>query len=349
MDNRQSRIFFKLTPEQSDRPKSPTKKTALRLLRAALAVAPLVWIYASTDAAALAAALSSVSVPLLAALAALVFLNMTLQGAKWWVLIRRFVPELKLAKAVSVHIESAFYAIVLPSAAAQDVVKSVILSKSHNPSVVWAASWLARLIGFFPLLAFSLIGTLYLSDDVLPPGFRASMAAAVAIIALLCAASFSKTLTRPVLAAATKIVPGKIMAKIEKLRDGIYAFKYARGTLAQTLLFSAVNHFLIIFAASLAVYAVSGKFYLMECLAFVPLVEIMVLSIPLTPGGTGIREALMALLFIQLGFSAEQIATYVTISLLVTVATRLAGGSPILYRALKSSFGGRNRSSDPKR
>jgi uncharacterized protein (TIRG00374 family) len=322
-----------LFEEKAGAPRSGAKKTLLRLLRVVLVIAPLVWIYASTDAAALSVALMSVGTPLLAGIAALVFVNMALQGAKWWVLIRRFVPELKLAKAVSVHIESAFYAIVLPSAAAQDVVKSVILSKSHNPSVVWAASWLARLIGFFPLLIFSLTGIIYLDGDILPPGFRVSMITAVAAAVLLCAVSFSKTLTRPILAAAAKILPEKTMAKIEKLREGIYAFKHARGTLIQTFLFSAVNHVLIIFAASLTIYAVSGKFYLIECLAFVPLVEIMVISLPLTPGGTGIREALMAVLFVQLGFSANQTAAYVTISLFVNITTRLAGAAPILYRA----------------
>jgi len=329
-----------LSEEKKTAPKPGPKKTLVRLLRAALVIAPLVWIYTSTDAEAFSVALASVNAPLLIGLAALVFVNMVLQGAKWWVLIRRFVPELKLTKAVSVHLESAFYAIVLPSAAAQDVVKSVILSKSHDPSVVWAASWLARLIGFFPLLLFSLIGIVYLDNDILPPGFRTSMIIAIAAIAFLCAASFSKTLTRPVLAAAAKVLPEKIMAKIEKLREGIYAFKYARKTLAITFLFSAVNLVPIIFAVSLGVYVVSGKLYLTECLAFVPLVEITAITLPLTPGGAGIREAMMALLLTQLGLGTAQTATYVTISLLVSIVTRLAGGAPILYRMV---FGRKGR------
>jgi len=313
---------------------TPARKMPVRLLRAALAIAPLVWIYTRTDADALGEILASISPTLLLGIAALVFVNMLLQGVKWWVLIRRFVPELKLTRTVSVHMESAFYAIVLPSGAAQDVVKSVMLSKTHNPSVVWAAAWLARLMGFFSLLLFSFIGILYLDSDILPAEFRVSMVTAVAVIVLLCAASFSKTVTRPLRGVAVRIIPPGIMAKIEKLRDGIYAFKYARKTLAQTFAISTAIHFLIIFGASLTVYAVSGKFYLIECLAFVPLVEIMAISLPLTPGGVGIREALMALLFTTLGLSGPQIASYVTISLLVSMLARLAGGTPILYRVI---------------
>jgi len=247
------------------------------------------------------------------------------------VLIRRFAPELKLGRAVSAHMESTFYAIALPSGAAQDVVKSVMLSKDHAPSAVWAASWLGRLTGLFVMLFYSVFGILYLKSDILPAGFRASLAATVAVIVILSAASFSKRATRPLRAAAGKLLSPKIMEKVERLLNGIYAFKYERATLALTFLFSVAIHFLIFFNISLTVYAVSGSFYFIECLAFVPLVEIMVISLPLTPGGIGIREALMALLFTNLGFSSGQIASYVTINLLMSMV-RVFGGIPILWR-----------------
>jgi len=309
------------------------KKYTLLLLRIALVVAPLVWIYSRTDADALKGILSSVSVPLLLVIAALTFTVIVLQGVKWWVLIRRFAPELKLGRAVSVHLESTFYAIELPSAAAQDVVKSVILSKNHAPSVVWAASWLGRLIGLFAMLIYSVFGVLYLKSDILPAGFRVSLITAIAAIAVLSAASFSKRVTRPLRSAAAKLLSKNIMAKIEKLRDGIYAFRYERGTLALAFLLSFVIHFLIFFNVSLSVYAVSGSLYLIECFAFVPLVEIMAISLPLTPGGVGVREALMALLFTRLGFGGGQTASYVTISLLMSMV-RVFGGIPLLYKAV---------------
>jgi uncharacterized protein (TIRG00374 family) len=211
-----------------------------------------------------------------------------------------------------------------------------MLSKTHPPSVVWAASWLARLAGLFSLLLFSVIGLLHIESDILPAGFRTSLITAIAAITLLAAASFSKKITRPVRAAAAKILSPKIMSRVEKLREGIYAFKHARETLAQTLIISTVTHFLIILNTSLIIYAVSGKFYFFECLAFIPLVEIMVVSLPLTPSGLGIREALMALLFTRLGFSGDQIASYVTIGLLAS-RVRVFGGVPPLCRVFGQS------------
>jgi uncharacterized membrane protein YbhN (UPF0104 family) len=324
-----------LAQEQSGKPKSPVGKILTQALRAALAVAPLVWIYTRADAAALGENLASVSAALIAAILALLFANMLLQGVKWWTLIRRFVPGLKVGRAVSVHLGSAFYSIVLP-AAAQDVVKSVMLSKNHPPSVIWAASWLARLIGFFSLLIFSAAGLMYLDSGILPDGFRASLLTAVAAITALGAASFSKSVTRPLRSLAARILSPGILAKAEKLREGIYVFKYERATLAQTFLISSLVQFLSILSAALTAYAVSGNFYFIECLAFVPLVEIMAVSLPLTPGGLGIREALMAILFTRLGLDGGQIASYVTISLIGSMV-RILGGIPILWRLVRGS------------
>jgi uncharacterized protein (TIRG00374 family) len=307
------------------------KKTALFMLRVALVIAPIVWIYARADAGSIAATLASASVPAVVCAAALTVVSMLLHGVKWWILVRRFVPELRLGRAVSAHFESVFYSIVLPSALAQDVVKSMMLSKNHDPSAVWAASWLSRLIGFFALLSYSVVGVIYLGGDAFPPSLRAPLLVAVGAIALLCALSFSKHFTRPLGAVAERIVGSKALTAAKKLRAGIYAFKHERATLALTLSVSAVVQFLALLSVSIAVYAVSGKYFLAECLAFVPLIEIVAISQPFTPGGVGVREALMALLFTRLGFSEAQTASYVTISLLVSM-TRLVGAVPVIIK-----------------
>jgi len=314
--------------------KASAKKIALFILRAVLVIAPIAWIYARTDAGSIVMTLADASVPAIVCSAALLIFTMALQGVKWWVLICRFVPDLRVGRAVSVHFESNFYSILLPSALAQDVVKSVMLSKDHDPAVVWASSWLGRLIGFLALLSYSLIGMAILGDAVLPHGFRAAFFVAAGIIALLCVLSFSKRFTRPLGVFAERIVGHKALAAVKKLRDGIYAFRHERATLFQTFLISASIQLLLVFNASLLIYAVSGRFFFAECLAFVPLVEIMAISLPLTPGGLGIREALMALLFTRLGFSEGQTASYVTISLALTM-TKLVGGIPVIWKSFK--------------
>jgi len=307
------------------------KKNLLRILRVILVIAPLVWIYTRTNAADLGETLRSIHLPFLIYILAAYFFGMFLQGTKWWILIRRFVPELKLSKALSVHFESAFYSIALPTAAAHDVVKSVILSRSHSPQVVWAAAWICKLMGFLALIILSVFGALYIQSEILPDNFRSSLIAALAVVTVMAAASFSKRITRPLRTIMAAVLSPKIMSRAEKFREGIYIFKHERTTLLQTFLITAATHLLIMFTISFTIYAITGKFYLIECLAFVPLIEIVALSLPLTPGGIGIREAMMAAFFMHLGLSPEQTASYVTISLLVPML-KLTGGVCPLYR-----------------
>jgi len=314
--------------------KTSAKRIALFILRAVLVIAPIAWIYARADAGSIVTALASTNAPAVVCATALLIVTMMLQGVKWWVLIRRFVPDLGIGKAVSVHLESNFYSIILPSALAQDVVKSVMLSRDHSPQIVWAATWMAKLMGFFTLIILSVAGMLYLESDSLPEGFRTAVIIAVAAITAMGAASFSKRITRPLRAAAVRFAGVKIITFAEKLRDGIYAFRNERATLFQAFLISAAIQLILTFNTSLLIYAVSGKFFFTECLAFVPLVEIMAVSLPLTPGGMGIREALMALLFTRLGFSEGQTASYVTISLALSI-TKLVGGIPVIFKSFK--------------
>ena len=307
------------------------KKNLRRILSVILIIAPLVWIYTRTDVTALGETLGAVHPLILVYISVLYILGMILQGTKWWVLIRRFVPEFGLGKALSVHLESVFYAIALPTATAQDVVRSVILSRSHSPQTVWAAAWLGKLMGFLTLIMLSVFGALYIQEEHLPANFRITVITALALITVMTAASFSKKITRPLRRVMAALLSPKIISKADKLRESIYIFKHERTTLLQTFLITVITQLLIVFIISLTIYAITGNFYFIECLAFVPLVEIAVIALPLTPGGIGIREALMAAFFMHLGLSAEETASYVTISLTVSML-RLTGGIFPLYR-----------------
>jgi hypothetical protein len=60
-----------------------------------------------------------------------------------------------------------------------------------------------------------------------------------------------------------------------------------------------------------------------------------VVSVPLTPNGMGIREAMFSLFLINfLDFSAEQVGAFVLISFL-GVALRIAGLGPIIFETVK--------------
>jgi uncharacterized membrane protein YbhN (UPF0104 family) len=77
-------------------------------------------------------------------------------------------------------------------------------------------------------------------------------------------------------------------------------------------------------------------------LAYVPLIEILSLSIPLTPSGLGIREALTKLMFQQIGLSNEQLGVYIVLGLL-SILLKLVGGVPVLFNLLQKPNPQRNQ------
>ena len=82
----------------------------------------------------------------------------------------------------------------------------------------------------------------------------------------------------------------------------------------------------------MTVYGISGILPWSDMLVFIPLIEIVLVAVPLTPGGVGIREALLATLFAQLGLTAEQTGVFVAMGIL-GMALRAVGGLPFMLRA----------------
>ncbi len=309
------------------------KKPLLKVLRIVFAVAPLVWIYSRTNFSSIVEILKTAPILVLVLITAITFSTMLLQGIRWWVLVKKFIPDLKLLTTVRVHLESTFYAIALPSSAAQDIVRAVILSRKHSGSVIWASSWIARLTGLAVLMFFSFLGLTTMDNQVLPSGIRLTLFSMFGVTLVMGIASFSKTITRPFRKLETNFPESKIITTLSQLRNSIYNYKNAPATLLNALALSLITQLLLILNAALIFFAVTGQYYFLESLAFIPLIEILSISLPLTPGGIGIREALMALMFRQLNLSADQLGSFVAISLLISLS-RLLGAVPLLYRGI---------------
>jgi hypothetical protein len=71
-----------------------------------------------------------------------------------------------------------------------------------------------------------------------------------------------------------------------------------------------------------------------SCLAFIPLIEIACVALPITPNGIGIREPLSALMFKQMGLSVEQLGIYIAMYYFA-FSLKLVGGLPLLCDLIK--------------
>lgn len=295
-----------------------------------IALVPIVWIFSKINYSQLSHALASTAWWTFPLLAAVILMSMFLQGIRWWLLMRPFADALTLATTLKAHFVGLYYSIVLPTSAAQNVIRAFILSRSMDYSVTWASSWISGVLGLLAMAVLSIYGLFHIERSTLPPGFVESIASAFGVLFLLFALSFSKRFTGPFRIIFGKVLPKRILIAIENIREAIYKYRGKGGTLAFVSLLTLIMQVMITGAGCMVMYGISGKILVAESLLYLPIIEILCIALPLAPNGIGIREALLALMFRQVGLSNEQLGIYIVFGYF-SILLKLVGGIPLVF------------------
>lgn len=309
-----------------------TKKILVTSLKWILVTLPFIWIFSRIDIKALTTAFTMVAWWTIPVMVFNILLAMFLQGFRWWVLLRGPFNDLSLGTALRYHFYGVFYSIVLPGSAAQDLVKTALIARRFSYSEVWGATWTFKLLGLLSLVILSIYGLLTIdyesySLQQTPTRFVFIFLGIMIILVVL---SFSKKFTRPIRRLFSRFIPPRFLSVMENIRQGIYQYKNRPLRLAVSFGLSFLTQAVLVINSVLVIKGICGTFYFNECFAFIPIIEILCMIIPLTPNGTGIRESLATVMFTRLGLSNEQIAIYVALSGLVPVVLKLVGALPII-------------------
>jgi uncharacterized protein (TIRG00374 family) len=256
--------------------------------------------------------------------------SMFLQGIRWWVLLRAFDRALSFAKTLKAHFAGLYFSIILPSSGSQNIVRAMLLSKDAGYSLSWGSSWVASVVGLFALAFMSVFGLFFIDRSTLPKGFFESIVSAFAVLIVLLFLSFSKRATGPLRKLLNKITPQRLLKALENIREAVYRYRGATGDLLLVVFITLFMQVTITVGACFVIYGISGKIILFECLLYLPIIEILCISIPLTPNGIGIREGLLALMFSQVGLTKEQLGIYIVLGFF-SISLKLLGGIPLLF------------------
>ncbi|MBN1602592.1 MAG: flippase-like domain-containing protein [Chitinispirillaceae bacterium] len=259
-----------------------------------------------------------------------------LQGVRWWILIRSFTKELSVLSALSIHFSSVFYSIILPNSTAQDVVRTIDVSKITGHSIGWSSAWITKIIGVCVSLFFSIVGLMLIHDIELPPATFYIIFGFFSIIIFSFLLSFSKEITGRFRLFLRTHFPKLPLKQIDNIREGIYRFREKKKGLLLSSAVTVIAQMLSLSSVSILLFSITGKFFLLEVIAFIPLIEMISMAQPFTPGGIGVREALMALMFRQLQLSDENLATYIILSNLI-IFLKILGVIPVLFRTFKKN------------
>jgi len=301
-----------------------------------LALVPIIWIFSKIDFREMLQVFGKIAWWTIPFLIAVIILSMFLQGVRWWMLLKAFIPAISFSRVMNHHFSAIFYSIILPTSAAQDVVRSILISKENDYGISWGSTWVSRILGLLTLAILSIYGLFLIDRHFLPKIFFLTLIIILVALVLLFFLSFSKKITSKTRLAISKLIPSKALKIIEDVRQGVYIYRDKKKTLFFVFLATMFIQLLLVGSTCLVLAGISGKWFPFECLAYIPLIEILSLSIPLTPSGLGIREALTKLMFQQIGLSNEQLGVYIVLGLL-SIVLKLVGGVPVLFNLLRKS------------
>lgn len=305
-------------------------KRILPVIKVIFLIIPFIWIFSRINFGFFIDGFSRIQWWTIPVLFSSVLLAMFLQGIRWWMLLRAFTPGLALSATLSYHFKSLYYSIMLPNSTAQEVVRTVFIARDIGHQTSWSAAWVGKIQGLLISLGLSFYGLFVLSKMTDRNVLMGIITITTLLLTIAVAGSFSKKVTRPIRLLVIRFLPEKILTTVESIREGIYRYRTKKRTFLFSLMITVCTQIILITGTSLTIKGVTGQIFFLECLAFIPLIEIVSMLQPFTPSGIGVRDALYALMFARLHLSEEQLGIYVVVNNL-SIVLKFTGAVPILY------------------
>jgi len=274
--------------------------------------------------------------PLVLAGAFFVFFASSLLGAlQWHILLRAGGIGLNFRQTFKLYFVGLFFNNFLPANVGGDAIKIYDVARGGNdPYQVFAITLLDRVIGITGLSLLALFASVALFFN----GGFFNLHVYFAIF-LLCVIPFFALATTKSLSGFIRRMLGRISlwgigGKFNQVFDHLSEFKKLRVLLIKVLALSLLVQSLRIATHVVVAYAlnidVSPSNYI-HFFIFIPLLG-LIMILPISINGLGVREGTGILLFTQIGFSNEQALLMEFITYFVMVVVSLVGGAFFLKR-----------------
>ena len=271
--------------------------------------------------------------------------GMILRAVRWWWLLRMQNIALSLRHSVELTWISQFFCLVLPGAAAGELVRAYYIARDTTAAKVASFSTilLDRLIGLYALLWLGIppLLVLILSQNEVAPivirvGTLLSLTVACASVMLI---AFWRRSTRQMI---LRLVPKRFRAPLEAVLE---AYRDYGRDLIGCFGLSLLANAMLVGAFLLASRILDTPLGWQQVFLVAPFV-IAANSLPISPGGVGVAETTAAILFAQ--FGVETGAAIMLIVRLWTLILRLPGGLIYILHTRGAALARPDEGADPQ-
>lgn len=281
--------------------------------------------------------LRNMNLPFLLGAVAVFFVSSCLGSLQWHLLLRAGGIKLTPAKTFRLYFVGLFFNNFFPTNVGGDAVKIFDVTRDGNdPHQVFAITFLDRVIGISGLCILALMASLLLARVRTVYNLPVYILIFVGCITPILLLALNRRLSRAVRMFFSRLNVWKLGERFNMIFGHLGSFRAFRSLMLNVLLLSLVVQFLrvathVLVGRALGVELTAGT--VLSFYVFIPLLG-LVMVLPISLNGLGVREGAGILLFTTVGLSNEQALLLEFITYVVMVAVSLTGGIFFLRRHL---------------
>lgn len=282
--------------------------------------------------------------PLMLAAALAIFFTSSLLGAvQWHVLLRAGEVNLPFGRTFRLYFTGLFFNNFLPANIGGDAFKIYDVVRGGNePHRVFAITLLDRVFGITGLCVLALAASIIIAPSGIIEGTGVYIAVFLVLVIPVFLLAFSRNLSGRLRSVTGKIRLWGLGERIELVLNHIGRYRSLRALTGGVILLTLVIQSMRILthiAVGKALGIELGGWTLTSFFVFVPLLG-LVMTLPISINGLGVREGAGIVLFSQVGIFEEQALLMEFITYVVQVVISLTGGVFFLLRGGDRRKGG---------
>jgi uncharacterized protein (TIRG00374 family) len=318
------------------------KRVLVQIVKIAVSVGLIAFLFYKLSPENLLADLARVSPWQLVISTVIFFVSVGLGAYQWHLLLRAGGIVLPFPKTFKVYFVGMFFNNFLPAGVGGDVMKIYDVTRVGNdPHQVFAVTMLDRVIGIAGLCVLALAASFILLAGEGLDNLYLYIVIFAGCVAPVLALIMNKRLSRWVRRLFGKITLWGLGSRFDQVFRHLGEYRRLRMLLVRLTVLAMAVQFLrvvthVLVAQSFGIVVTNLNF--IQFFVFVPLLS-LIMILPISINGLGVREGAGILLFTQIGFTKEQALLMELITYAIMVMVSLLGGFFFLQRSFERKSG----------
>ncbi len=304
-------------------------RALIQLLKVVVSIGLIAFLFYKISPAHLFAQLRNVEPGRLAAATAVFFVSVVLGAYQWHRLLRAGGVDLPFGKTFEVYFVGIFFNNFLPAGVGGDAMKIYDVTKvGHDPHLVLAVTVLDRVIGIAGLCILALVASFILLGGPGLENLYLYILIFIGCVAPVLALVLNRRLSRAVRRLFCRITFWGLGGRFDIVFRHLGGYRKLRPLLAQLTALAMAVQFLRVVTHILTGQALGLSFTptnFLQFFVFVPLLGLLMI-LPISINGLGVREGAGILLFTQIGFTNGQALLMELITYAIMVVVSFLGG-----------------------